>query len=123
MALNDYSDDLLNKQELDDKGMISDKAIVESCAKIMTKEKNSTRSKKLYKKIMLTSKRHDEEPYIAGGINNFIKDSKPGDFISYSPADYSGKEMLLNSHLNLFILLFIFQKKLLISNSIFLLLS
>lgn len=91
MALNDYSDDLLDKQELDDKGMISDKAISESWAKTATKEKIEEHQKdlKAIQETMLTSKRHDEKPYIAGGINNFIKDSKPGDFISYSPADYS----------------------------------
>lgn len=91
MALNDYSDDLLDKQELDDRGMISDKAISESWAKTATKEKIEEHQKdlKTIQETMLTSKRHDEEPYIAGGINNLIKDAKPGDFISYSPPDYS----------------------------------
>lgn len=98
MTLNDYSDDLPNESELDKE--LREKAISESCAKIMTKEKIAQDQKAVQEIILsATSKRYDVGPYIAGGIHTLIKDAKPGDFIYYSSPDYSWQKDALKQPL------------------------
>lgn len=76
-----------NMITLDDKNMIAD-------------FKPSQEDLKTAQETMLTSMQHREEPYIAGGVNDWIKNAKPGDFISYSPPDYSWQKDALKQPLD-----------------------